>query len=158
MRLSHAAAALLAACLGVVGCNGSEPTIEGVTFVVELSELDCTVEGPNSVEPGDYWFLLRNSTDQPTELSVRTIADGNSYQDVVAAQGDPGTEFDRPPFVGVAMDSFEAPPEVTLDEGDAIEGFKLVTGEHMIRTWSMRPGDDGTRKLWLCAPLTVVAP
>ena len=158
---------LLIAAMTLVACGGdetpsesiqasttsqaaTESTAAGSTFRVEIEETGCEVTGPGDVTAGEYGFVLINSLgDSSADVRTVHLNDGVTYQDLLAAQAEPGDYVPLTDWGTFSLDSFAAVDEV-LGENERGKVLVLDPGEHAIVVGLAT----GT---WPCAPLTVSA-
>jgi hypothetical protein len=119
-----------------------------VTFDGEV----CTVSGPTALPVGEYLFTVNDLEGAgPPDLKLGRFTGGNTYQDFLDAQGEPGTYIPKPDYLDQEI------TEVDVD-------FDLTTGQKSI-TYALEEGEyaiyifiaDGAKwGQWICAPLKVV--
>jgi hypothetical protein len=168
MRSIPIAAALLV-IVGGVGACGSDDDSAAPTPSTESAEtapssgtdepvvevvfdgVACTADGPSTVTAGEHSFLFVDESERPrTEMWVRHLAEGSTYQDLVDLldeAGGQGTYIPHPPFVEpVPMVRPESSPGDGRHQYDHMivesGSYALVVG-----------GDDG---VWTCGTFDVV--
>jgi hypothetical protein len=145
MRSIPIAAALLV-IVGGVGACGSDDDSAAPTPSTESAET-----APSSGTAGEHSFLFVDESERPrTEMWVRHLAEGSTYQDLVDLldeAGGQGTYIPHPPFVEpVPMVRPESSPGDGRHQYDHMivesGSYALVVG-----------GDDG---VWTCGTFDVV--
>jgi hypothetical protein len=128
------------------GCGGSVADPWSVAFAGS----ECSIDLPDSVPPGDYTFVLTNTSDRTSlPVYVAALGAGHTYDDFAALQSAAGAYFPLPEWAEYALRNFD------VSESDPASGqrrfaYTLEPGEHAVYLWASRPA-----ALWLCGRLSV---
>ena len=104
--------ALVVAALVAVAACGSDSDETSADVTVTFDGENCTVEAPETLDPGQNTFLFIDEADRSGEMWVRQLVDGATWDDAVEymeEQGGPGVYFPKPEWL-VAVPQY-APEE-----------------------------------------------
>jgi hypothetical protein len=146
--------------LTVAGCGSSDPDAgspdapTGGVAEVRFDGSSCT--GPSQVAAGNRTFVLTDTSGdvRGLPLGVRRIAEGRSYDEVVAAQdaaGGPGTYVPHDADVLLSVRSDFTASDIEIADNQRQYHVILEPGPHALVL-----GD--TSRVWLCGSFEVVAP
>ncbi len=123
-----------------------EPIVE-----VVFDGVGCTADGPPTVTVGEHSFLFIDDSERPrTEMWVRHLAEGSTYQDLVDLldeAGGQGTYIPHPPFVEPVP--MVRPESATGDGQHQYDHLIVESGAYAL----VVGGDDG---VWTCGTFDVV--
>jgi len=154
--LSLAAVVIIAGIIAACGSDDdststsllSEAANEAV-IEVSFDGSGCTADGPSTIPAGEHSFLLTDTTDRfRTEMWVRYLTDGHTYQDILDLQNDaggPGTYIPHPEFV------VHAPmtrPQSSPSDNQLQYHHALEPGPHALVV-------GGNDVVWLCGSFDV---
>jgi hypothetical protein len=171
MRSVPVAAALLLVAGGVAACGSDDDSADPTpsTGSAESTEAapsseagepvvrvvfdgdECTADGPPTVTVGEHSFLFIDDSERPrTEMWVRHLAEGSTYQDLVdllEEAGGQGTYIPHPPFVEPVP--MVRPESSTGDGQHQYDHLIVESGSYAL----VVGGDDG---VWTCGTFDVV--
>ena len=148
--LRLAAAALLTGTIAACGSDDTGDDADADAIEITYDGTECTSNAPASVPAGAQTFVLINTSDQgTTELLVRGIEDGHTYQELVNLQneaGGPGANTPRPEWV-LSTPMTDVPS--ALSDTEMQYEYNLQTGGVGL---VLAPSD----QLWLCGGFEAV--
>jgi hypothetical protein len=103
-----------------------------------------TVEGPDEVEMGVYYFVLNDASDRKLQLWANQILEGKQFEDLLDWQGEPGAYRPPPSWIEHPRSTYSLDMETTIH-------FLDQAGEYGILVGSYSPSS-----LWFCEPFKVV--
>ena len=146
--------ALVVAALVAVAACGSDSDDTSADVTVTFDGENCTVEAPETLDPGQNTFLFIDEADRSGEMWVRQLVDGATWDDVVEymeEQGGPGVYFPKPEWL-VAVPQYA--PEERPAEGQHLYSHDLPADS--VFSFTIGAEDEaGTtdEAIWLCGPV-----
>ncbi|UCF60138.1 MAG: hypothetical protein JSV37_10250 [Anaerolineaceae bacterium] len=119
----------------------AEPILFGeVTF----DGRECTVEGPEEVPRGVYYFILNDESDKNLQLWVNQIFEGKTFEDLLAWQDEPGVYVPPPTWIEHPRSTYSFEVERTVHFFDQAGNYAILVGGY------------NPSSLWFCEPFRVV--
>jgi len=140
---------LLIVPLLMTGCAPKGEVIDPIE--VRFDGNGCTVTGPTELPAGEHPFIFIDRSDYLGELWLVYLDDGNTTQDLLDGQSEPGDWYPKP--IWAHYDSGESNKSEELEEGrvDTYTWKLDKVGEHTVICYV------GYHKLlWIGAPLMIV--
>lgn len=150
----------------IAGCNSNAtnaiPTVdpdalaqvraEGI--VVTFDGEACTASAPRALPAGEYLFTLNDLTGEGyPDLWLGRFTGGNTYQDFLDAQAEPGLYIAKPDYLDQEITKVDV--EFDLTTGEKSTTYSLEEGEYAIYIFNV---GGAHWNLWICAPLSIVEP
>jgi hypothetical protein len=118
-----------------------EPVLFGeVTF----DGSECTVEGPDEVPRGVYYFILNDESDKKLQLWVNQILEGKTFEDLLGWQDEPGVYRPPPAWIEHPRSTYSFDAETTVHYLDQVGSYATLVGGY------------NPSSLWFCEPFRVV--
>jgi hypothetical protein len=118
-----------------------EPILFGeVTF----DGIECTVDGPEEVTRGVYYFILKDESDKRLQLWVNQILEDKTFNDLLDWQDEPGVYRSPPDWIAHPRSTFSYEAEKTVHYLDQVGNYATLVG-------GFNPSS-----LWFCEPFRVV--
>jgi hypothetical protein len=111
---------------------------------VTFKDGECTLEGPEEVSTGKYYFNLIDESDTNLGLWINQLHDEKTFADLLDWQKEPGVYRSAPPWISHPSLSY------SIELGKKLHIFDQV-GNYAILLYSDNPSS-----LWFCAPFRVV--
>jgi hypothetical protein len=105
---------------------------------------ECTMEGPEEVSRGRYYFILNNESDINLQIWINQLLEEKTFQDLVDWQEEPGVYLPPPKWI-------DHPRTMFSEEAGTLVHFLDKIGNYAILI-----GDSGQSSLWFCEPFSVV--
>jgi hypothetical protein len=143
---------IVAACSSDGGDTVTTETLDGVVFEVAFDGVTCEVTGPAEVVAGAYPFVITDDSGmQGTDVRTWVLAEGYTYDDVLALQSAPGEYIrltDWATLSPLAFITFDG----ALQQNQTMKGLDLATASHAVTIGTGDPSG-----IWVCAPLEVTS-
>jgi hypothetical protein len=107
---------------------------------------ECTVDGPEEVTRGKYYFTLVNESDDDLMVFLNYLSDDKTIDDLVDWQEEPGVYLSPPPWVDHPFALYNFEVETEVHHLDQVGYYAVVVGDNLMRI------------LWFCEPFNVVEP
>jgi hypothetical protein len=125
------------------------PTPTLITEPIHFGEVTfggdgCTVEGPEEISRGIYYFSLIDESDIRHKLWINQLLDEKTFNDLLDWQEEPGVYRKAPPWIDHPRYSFSFELEKIIHYLDQV-------GNYAILLHSENPSS-----LWFCGPFRVV--
>jgi hypothetical protein len=118
-----------------------EPILFGeVTF----DGTECTVEGPEEVSRGVYYFILNDESDKNLQLWINRILEGKTFEDLLNWQPEPGVYVPPPTWIEHPSSTYSFEAERTVHFLDQVGNYATLVGGY------------NPSSLWFCEPFRVV--
>jgi hypothetical protein len=109
---------------------------------VTFRDGECTVEGPEEVSRGIYYFSLIDESDTNLKVVINQLLDEKTFDDLLDWQGEPGVYRPAPSWI-------DHPRSIYSEEG--MVHYLDQVGNYAILLYSGYPSS-----LWFCEPFLVV--
>ncbi len=119
-------------------------------LVVSYDGEECVVTGPTELPAGEHIVIFIDTSEQDAHLSISTLLEGKTTQDLIDLQSYPGEYMDKPSWVKNDRNGYKL--EETKDGRVFTHTYYLNdVGEHAIYCWNYSPDT-----IWFAASLTIV--
>ena len=122
-----------------------KPEDEPILFgVVTFDGNECTVEGPEEISKGIYYFTLNDKSDKNIQLWVNQILEDKTFEDLLNWQDEPGVYRAPPDWIEHPRSTFLAKAGRRVHYLDNVGNYATLVG-------GLNPAS-----LWFCEPFRVV--
>lgn len=123
------------------------PTLVGEPILfgeVTFDGSECTVDGPDEVSRGAYYFILNDKSDKNLQLWINQILEGKTFEDLLDWQEEPGVYRAPPTWIEHPRSTYSLKSETTVHYLDQVGNYATLVG-------GFNPSS-----LWFCEPFRVV--
>ena len=150
----------------LAGCSGSDsvdsaptqttdsPPLSAQPFEVTFDGTTCPTVGPAELPPGEHSYILYNTSEMNVKLEVARFDQGNTMQDLLDIQEEPGDWWPKPKWL--THSSSKGKPWSTDDGGKAWTYKTYIPAEYVIYVIIFDYDNDPTEnKLWFCEQFSI---
>lgn len=105
---------------------------------------ECTVEGPEEVSRGVYYFILNDESDKNLQLWINHILEDKTFEDLLDWQPEPGVYVPHPSWIEHPRSTYSLEAKITVHFLDQVGNYATLVGGY------------NPSSLWFCEPFRVI--